>query len=88
MYRLESYGSRRSFFYKNFLNQANQAVQKYGDNTKDHNRKYNPIKFKDLRTVNNKMPQSPSGTDELTDNNPNKTQPDIYLHNTKNLRDR
>lgn len=49
MYRLESCGSRRSFFYKKLFDETNKAVQKYHYNTKNNDRKYNSIQLNDLR---------------------------------------
>lgn len=48
----------------------------------------NAFAEENLTSVNNQIPQPIPGSDELSDHHSHQTEPDIYLHDADNQRDR
>lgn len=69
-----------------FFQKIKHCIQSHGNNTQDHNGHKNPGEFKSLASIDDKISETFSGTDELADDNTHQTETNVYFHNTDDQR--
>lgn len=62
------------------LQSLDHLVKRHGNDAEDHDGCDDHVKLEDLRPINNQIPESPAGGEELADNHSYQGQADIYLH--------